>query len=63
MNPQLEAVYDYIKRKSKNLILPIKCRMCKIKKAKSEFNCHTHICKKCWNDYVKLSKENKRKLR
>ena len=62
MSAQLEAVYDYIKRKGKKLILHIECKMCKVKKAKSEFRGHNHICKECWNDYVKLSKEDKRKL-
>lgn len=62
MNPQLEAVYNYIKRKNKKLILPIECKMCKVKKAKQEFRGNNHICKECWNDYVKLSKEDKKKL-
>ena len=63
MNPQLEAVYDYIKRKNKAITLHIECRMCKTKKHKSEFNCHTHICKECWNDYVKLSKEKQKEVK
>ena len=62
MSAQLNVVYDYMKRKGKKLILPIKCRMCKVKKPKSEFRGHNHICKKCWNGYVKLSKEDKKKL-
>lgn len=60
---QLDKVYDYIERNNKKLILPIECKMCKVKKAKQEFRGNNHIRKSCWNYYVKLSKENKRKLR
>lgn len=61
MSEQLDAVYDYMKRKGKTLRKARVCRMCKSNTA--QFNTHANICTECYTAYAKLSKEEKRGLR
>ncbi len=59
---QLDAIYSFMKNKNKKLNTFKQCKICKGKKHKEEFNTHTLVCKNCWNYYIKMTKEEKRKL-
>ena len=59
---QLNAIYAYIKKKKKKLILHIQCNVCKKKFNKSEFYTSTHVCKSCWLEYVTMTRKEKRIL-
>jgi len=59
---QLNAIYAYIKKNKKPLVLYTKCNVCKKKFNKYEFYTNTHVCKSCWLEYVGMTRAEKRNL-
>ena len=61
MSEQLDLVYDWMIMKGKKLTPQKVCRLCR-KSNVDFYKTSTSVCKSCWNDYVKLSKREKKEL-
>ena len=61
MNEQVEAIYDYMARNGKTLKPRKVCHL--FKQSDVDFSGHNHVCVGCYPKYVKLSKDEKRKVR
>ena len=61
MSEQLDVVYDWMIKNGKKLNTQKTCKLCK-KSSVDFYKTSTSVCKSCWNDYVKLSKREKKEL-
>lgn len=62
MKSQVEMVYDYMIAKGKKLKNRRECNICFKKEPDITFSSSVNVCSKCWNLYVKMSKQEKKDM-
>ena len=61
MNEQVSIIYDWMAKHGKKLKPKKVCNLCK--KSDVDFSGHNHVCVNCYPKYVKMTKDEKRKVR